>query len=134
MIIFLDDQIESADLYLDEFEERGLDFKYFQSADDAWSFLEGGQRKPSVAVIDIMMPNGELFSAAETSDGLTTGVRFYKIIREKFPTCYVIALTNLSSPIIKETLGPDRLAMIYRKDEIYYDELADEVERIVRRD
>jgi CheY-like chemotaxis protein len=129
MIVFVEDQEEAADLYLYEMRKNQADVRYFKSVADAWTSLQDSN-EPYVLVLDIMMPASPLFSALSTSDGLTTGLRFYRLFRGLFPNSFVIALTNLSDPVVESTLRGDPRAVVRRKDRYYYDELAEEVQEL----
>jgi DNA-binding NarL/FixJ family response regulator len=128
VIIFVEDQEETGDLYRDEMLERDLPVQYFDSVDKTWAFLLKSEAKPRVAVIDVMMPPGDLFSDHDTADGLRTGLLFYRRIRERYPDCFVFLLTNLTAPVVKDAVREDPLARAIVKTDLFFDEVADEIE------
>jgi CheY-like chemotaxis protein len=127
MILFLDDD-HNNNLFCEELKEKGLPLKVFSKVDEAWEFLETTDEPLHIAIIDVMMPPGDLFTLEYTNDGLITGVRFYERLREKSKGCRVFLLTNLtSSEVAQATLGDDN-AKIRIKSDFFFDEFADEVE------
>lgn len=131
MILFVEDQMESADLYLYEIRNRGLRVQHVDNVAGALRIIDRRERI-EVAILDVMMPPGGALSAIATSDGLTTGLHLYKRLRARHKETFVLLLTNLSSPVVKETIRGDRKADVARKDKVLYDEIADRVEEIVR--
>src|SRR4030095_436832 len=128
MILFVEEQEASADLYYDEMKRKSLPVHLFLSVDDAWQFLSEKAAPLDVAILDVMMPPGRLLQDVDTSDGLNTGLRFYELLRRHYPAVPVFLLTNLTTPIVGETIKADPNAWIRIKSDTFYDEFAEEIE------
>ena len=126
MIILVDDE-RGADFYVDEMKRLGLPVKYFGSVDEAWDFLEHTRKRLEIAILDLMMPPGTLFSLDDTEEGRLTGLHFYRLIRTKFPDCPVFLLTNLAHPAVQDAARSDPAAEVRIKTDMYYDEFAAEI-------
>ena len=132
MILFMDDE-PTTDLFYNELEERGLPVRRFDNVDEAWDFLDRTSKPLDLAIIDVMMPPGELFSDIEVSDGLHTGLEFYRLLRQRYPAVIIYLLTNLTQPIVARTIENDRRAYLAVKTDRFYDELAEEIEELYRK-
>lgn len=130
MIIFVEDQIESVDLYVDEITDMGIETRVFPRADEALDFFRGRNVDIKVVVLDVMLPATGIFSSAATSDGLTTGLRLYTELRKISEGVSIVVLTNLTTPVVADTVGVDPNACVFRKDKIFYDEFAAKVKRL----
>jgi len=131
MILFLDDE-STGNLFCEELETKQLPLQVFSRIDDAWEFLQKTTEEVSIAIIDVMMPPGDLFTLAETNDGLTSGLLFYERLRGKLKDCRVFFLTNLTSPEVEQAISKDENAQVRIKTDFFYDEFADEVESLYK--
>jgi len=127
MILFIDDE-PTTDLFFDELQGRGLPIRKFRSVDEAWEYLAKTNKPLDLAIVDVMMPPGELFSKDDVSDGLHTGLSFYKLIRQKYETIPVYLLTNLTQSTVARSVDGDPNAYIAVKTDIFYDDFAEQVE------
>lgn len=127
MILFLDDE-DVIELFVSEFQERGLPVVFFSEIDKALEYIQRTADSVEVAVLDVMMPPGNHLTLIETQDGLITGIRFYEMLRKQFPRCLVYFFTNLNSGEVLHHCRLDGDVTIVGKGDILYDEFADEVE------
>jgi hypothetical protein len=83
-------------------------------------------------ILDVLMPPGSLFQGEDTEYGLTTGIKFYKKIREILPKCPVVIWTNMGDVRISEYFSGESMCWLLRKEDYLPFEFVVEVERILR--
>ena len=136
MILFIEEQETSADLYFEEMEARGLPVRLFLSVDSAWEFLDDlkAMKEPlDLVILDVMMPPGRLFEKRDTSDGLNTGLHFFRLLRERFPKVPIVFLTNRTAPIVAQTIAGDANTVVRIKSDTFPDEFAEEIRMLYSR-
>lgn len=124
MILFVDDERDKAEVFVEEMKSLGLPIRYFSGVDAASAFLARTKKTLDAVVLDVMMPAGHLFADKDVDDGISTGLAFYRLIRESHPQVYIFILTNLTDPRVAEVIGKDGHAQLDIKSEVYYDDYA----------
>jgi DNA-binding NtrC family response regulator len=92
-VFLVDEEMNPANYYIRALEECGMEPKQFRDVDSAFDAIVMNQ--PPLVILDVMMPPGRRYADADTSEGIFTGVLFFRDVRERFPSLRVIVLTNL---------------------------------------
>jgi len=131
MILMVDDESKSMDSYRAELELSGYAVEYCDNVDAALQYFDKTHDQIQILILDIMMPPGRAFRAANTQDGLRTGVLFYERVRLTAPELKVVILTNVSDRRLAEQFEREPHAWFLNKEQFLPFELAQEVEKLI---
>jgi CheY-like chemotaxis protein len=97
----IDDEKRQMDSYRLDLEFRGFEVRFVSDVDEVVRMLGRGGDVPELAILDLMMPPGAAFAAADTESGLRTGIRLFEALRERWPKLPVMILTNVTDPDVE---------------------------------
>lgn len=132
IVLFVDDEPEWVESYVDELQACAVDARLERSIDQADQFLRENLKHIALLILDIMMPVGRTFAAWETELGLRTGVKFYERIRKRMPELPIIMLTNVRDEKVKDRFSREPLCWFLNKRNTLPHELADIVQSILK--
>ena len=131
-ILIVDDTaMESAEYKtsLEAFSNYDLDIDVCSKTSDLDSYLADER---DVFIVDMMMPHGRTFSAAETMGGKFTGTKVIEKIRERFAYTPIILLSNTTfgevAEVCKKTEFRHIHCLFWRKQEMPPRELAKKID------
>ena len=127
MILFVDDEERPINTFMDELRLSGYDVHLETTIDGALRYFRTNLDQIQLVVLDIMMPYGEVFTAAETEGGLRTGVRMYKKLREESGQLPVIIFTNVSAQPVEEAFADQPRCSFLKKIDCFPFEFREEV-------
>ncbi len=132
-VLFVDDEVLPAKLYLRALQESGFKVIHLKSVDEALHFAETAQDRVSVdlLVLDLMMPPGEALKDEETLDGVTTGLVLRGALRKYYPKQPIVFLTNINNPEILQPLEDEPGTRILHKFSYPPFELVDEMKKVL---
>jgi CheY-like chemotaxis protein len=133
MILFVDDEERPINTFMEELTRSGYDVKLETTIEGALRYFRANFDQIQLVVLDIMMPYGEVFSAAETEGGLRTGVRLYKKLREESRELPVIIFTNVSAQPIEEAFSDQPRCRFLTKIDFFPFEFREEVASMLSR-
>jgi DNA-binding response OmpR family regulator len=132
MILFIDDEPRYVRSYIEFLEDSGHEAHLETSIDEALRFFLANQDQIGLVILDVMLPPGELFTAAETEDGLRTGVHLFKKLREESRQLPIIILANVSSKAVEDAFVNQPFCRFLRKVNTFPFELVQEVENMLQ--
>ncbi len=94
-ILIVEDDHISAQILMEYFEGLSFKVKHYSWADDVMKSMEE-LRKYDLISLDLMMLAGKLLLKEDNYEGLETGERLYKIIREKYINMPIVIVTAKS--------------------------------------
>ena len=94
MILFIDDEPQYVDAFLQAFEFSGIYSKIITTIDAAWSYINENPEEIDAIILDIMMSPGHLFSDFDSKGGLETGFLFIERMKDFNERIPIIVLTN----------------------------------------
>ena len=130
MILFLDDEKWYLQSYLEELEMRKLKVVFTSEVKEAHKLLGENAGQIELMILDVMMPL-EDESETQPDSGLSTGIRVYEKVRQKYQTLPIIIFTNDSDGMVEERFSKEDNCWFMKKDDYLPFELADEVEKIL---
>lgn len=133
MILFVDDDIRSLRPYCDELEFRGKECRIVGSVDEAMRVLRQHTSEIELVVWDMMMPSGKTYAAKDIEGGLRTGEYFYQSFRSLLPDIPAMLFTNRDVGQLGGAFQSDPLVECRMKEDLLPSELADKLERLLRR-
>lgn len=98
-ILWLDDDVGLIGRVLKELLEReipGYEVINFSDVDNAWEFVQANRQIIKCAILDLIMEGGRLFGAKRLGNYHTTGIQFFRKLRELLPGMPVIFFTVVS--------------------------------------
>jgi DNA-binding response OmpR family regulator len=133
MILFVDDEPEYVENVIYEMKALGLEVKFCSTVDEALEALTVFEANIKAIVLDVMIPHGDSFTAIETDDNLTTGLRLLERIRAMGVGAPVVLLTNLESgrAPVDELADKYPPCQVIRKREKWCFEIAESVRDLV---
>jgi len=132
IVLFVDDEPEWVESYVDELKARTVDARLERNIDQADQFLQKKLEHIALLILDIMMPPGRIFSQGGTERGLRTGVKLYEKIRKNAPELPIIMLTNVRDEKVKERFSHEPYCWFLNKRATLPHELADKVQAILK--
>jgi CheY-like chemotaxis protein len=92
-ILWVDDDIYDVSMFALEFLKRGISIEKAVTADDAIELLEKKKGKYDLAILDVRLPPGKVFSSEMTHGGFETGVALGALIKKRYPKIPVIGFS-----------------------------------------
>ena len=132
IVLFVDDEPEWVESYVDELQARTVDARLERSIDQADQFLQKNLEHIALLILDIMMPPGQMFSHGGTEQGLRTGMKLYEKIRKNAPELPIIMLTNVRDERVKKRFSREPHCWFLNKRGTLPHELADKVQSILK--
>lgn len=131
MIIFVDDEPQRIQRYIDALIARGLEVRLLQSVAEVESYLASPGDAPTCIVLDVMFPADPGFPGSLTDKGMTAGMPLFASFRSQFQAVHVIVLTNSSNSAVRRFFDGQENCSLYYKTEVLPDELASVIEGVV---
>lgn len=134
IILFIDDENRGMDSYYQELKlefKNKYEIKFINDLDEANQFLEKNHENIQLIILDVMMPPGKIFKDSDTDDGLKTGIRFYKKIRQNFPELFTVMFTNYFNKELENTINTNEKSCFFHKEDYLPYELTDEIKKIL---
>jgi DNA-binding NarL/FixJ family response regulator len=129
MILFIDDETRRMDSFREELQYH-FQVDFIDQVDRAYEFFQAHLSEIDLLILDIMMVPGKLFSQKEEEWGLTTGLHFYRLLREKAPNLPIIIFTN-KEKTEKEFRGEPNCLFLRKRDYVPF-ELVDVVKEFLQ--
>ena len=94
-VLYVDDEAEMLAMQttFDIMSREGIEVISLSRIDEVLPWLEGNRSGLDGIVLDVLMPPLEMYSLDETDQGVSTGVRLLRDIREKWPTIPVVIVS-----------------------------------------
>jgi CheY-like chemotaxis protein len=131
VILFVDDEPQFVQEYVDCLESRGLAVHLLRSIADVETFLAESHIAPRCIVLDVMFPADPGLPQPLTDRGMTAGMPLFASLRSRFPSVHIIVLTNSSSLAVREFFQRQDRCSLFYKTEVLPEELGTVVEGIV---
>jgi DNA-binding NarL/FixJ family response regulator len=134
VILFIDDEAHFVSHFLAELRlafEPQIPVRFVDDISDALNVIESDVRSVDAVILDIMMPAGDHFAAAETHYGMRTGVMLYKMIRERAETLPILIFTNVVDPALPSEFAHDGACRYARKSDYLPHELVEAVQAML---
>lgn len=125
MILFVDDEPQALELYIDEVSRKGFETKLLSSVRGIQRYLKRHGNPPQCIVLDIMFPTDRTLPVELTSGGLTAGVPLFASLRAEFPDVPIVVFTSSSSLAVKHFFRDQKSCSFYYKTDLLPSELAD---------
>jgi predicted nucleotide-binding protein len=122
-ILWVDDDLFFMQALVDRVNDEGFLVLTADGPDQALQLLETHSASIRLAILDIAMPHGQMFSALESRGGFATGLALARRIRTDYPDLKILAFSVATEPEIidwfrRNTLGylikPARLSEVLR--------------------
>ena len=130
MILFVDDEKWTMDSYLLEFRLSFPDVAFESKVDAALKLIAQAGSDIEALILDVSMPGGNAFSD-KPDVGLTTGVHFYRRVRETLPELPIVIFTNVNNEEIKQKFEADDKCRFLNKEDYLPFELANTIREIL---
>ena len=114
-VLVVDDDRITTQYYVDALMESGFEIVVANSVE---RFLEyrSSISQFAVIVMDVMMDPGKVFSFAESSDGMETGILLLRMLADFDYRGCVVALTNTRRPSAVKKIHALKVAYINKQD------------------
>lgn len=132
MIVFVDDEHSTVAKVSKELQNRGIECRTFDNVETAWHYLDADGDNVQLVVLDVMMPPRELIPLAEAEDGMSTGIAMWDRLRRRHPKLRMVLLTQITDPELGHSVDLGRSTIVLRKRDLFYDEIADEIQRFLK--
>lgn len=129
LILCIDEEFMAMQYYTDALETSGYKVVKCENLEQA---LEAARaERPSLVVLDIMMPAGELYKSEDHHDGLRTGFFVLRDLRTLQAEVPVIVLTNVTDRETLSLFQPGPRLRVFGKPDCPPFELVKQVESML---
>lgn len=112
----IDEETKRSKAIKDYLEESGFEVLFFYSVDRSYEFIKCNIGNIDLIILDIMMPDGDLFADELTENGLLTGYLYYNKLRQEFGySIPVIVYTAINRDEIINNLKSQENTSVFRK-------------------
>lgn len=132
MILFIDDEPEYVQSYVEELRDAGHEVIIEKTVDSALNFVSDNKDRLELIVLDIMMPAGTAFRDIDTYGTLRTGLSVYDRIRQHSSEYPIIVLTNVTKVEVELKFANEKRCLVFRKDQCLPFELVAHVREMLK--
>ena len=116
MILFVDDEESKMNSYLLELRLSFPEVEFKKTVDSALDRIDRGSTDIEALILDVSMPGGSAFRDRPGA-GLTTGVLFYRRVREVLPNLPIVIFTNVTNEDVRQKFdGDDKCRFLNKED------------------
>ena len=118
LLLVVDDDQYAVSGIINKMRDLGCEIYFALTLDQAITFLEKYGDSIDIAVLDIMIPNGEFFTAFETKGGFHTGLALGRYISDHWPNISLVAFSVLArEDEVQKYFGKNNLGAVRKGEE-----------------